>query len=162
MIELFTSRLEVTNPGLPLVDPHRFIDQPPRSRNEVLAALMRRMNICEERGSGIKKVIAAIEEYQSPAPDFRITSQHTIAVLFAPRTFADMDTQERIRACYQHACLWYVSGKRITNSSLRLRLGIEKKNYPMASRILKDTIEAGFIRQASGTKKDATYVPFWA
>ena len=162
MIELFETRMEITNPGLPLVDPLRFIDEPPRSRNETLAGLMRRMNMCEERGSGIKKVIAAVEEYQLPAPDFRITTQHTIAVMFAPRAFADMDRQERIRACYQHACLWYVSGKRITNSSLRDRLGIEKKNYPMASRILKDTIEAGFIRQASGTKKDATYVPFWA
>jgi len=162
MIELFAARLEVTNPGLPLVDPHRFIDEPPRSRNEGLAALMRRMNICEERGSGIKKVIEAIEEYQSPAPDFRTTSQHTIAVLFAPRPIADMDTQERIRACYQHACLWYVSGKRITNSSLRDRFGIEKRNYPMASRVLKDTIAAGLIRQAGGTKKDATYIPFWA
>ena len=162
MIELFTSRMEITNPGLPLVDPLRFIDEPPRSRNEALAGFMRRMNICEERGSGIKKVIAAVEAYQLPAPDFRITSQHTIAVLYAPRIFADMDSQERIRACYQHACLSYVAGKRITNSSLRDRLKIDKKNYPMASRILKDTLEAGFIRQASGTKKDATYVPFWA
>jgi ATP-dependent DNA helicase RecG len=144
------------------VDPLRFIDEPPRSRDEILAGLMRRMNICEERGSGIKKVIAAVETYQLPAPDFRTTSQHTIAVLYAPRTFADMDGQERIRACYQHACLSYVAGKRITNSSLRGRLKIDKKNYPMASRILRDTLEAGLIRQASGTKKDATYVPFWA
>ena len=67
------------------------------------------MNMCEERGSGIKKVIAAAEEYQLPAPDFRITTQHTIAVMFAPRAFAVMDRQERIRACYQHACLWYVA-----------------------------------------------------
>ena len=162
MIELFGSRLEVTSPGLPLVEPLRFIDEPPRSRNEGLAALMRRMNFCEERGSGIKKVITAVEEHQLPAPNFRATSQHTIATLYAPRNFAQMDSQERIRACYQHACLWYISGKRITNSSLRDRLGIEKKNYPMASRILKDTLEAGFIRLAGGTKKDATYVPFWA
>jgi predicted HTH transcriptional regulator len=162
MIELFGSRLEVTSPGLPLVEPLRFIDEPPRSRNEGLAALMRRMNFCEERGSGIKKVITAVEEHQLPAPNFRATSQHTIATLYAPRNLAQMDSQERIRACYQHACLWYISGKRITNTSLRDRLGIEKKNYPMASRILKDTMDAGFIRLAGGTKKDATYVPFWA
>jgi hypothetical protein len=31
-------------------------------------------------------------------PDFRTTTQHTIAVLFSPRAFADMDRQERIRA----------------------------------------------------------------
>jgi len=120
------------------------------------------MNICEERGSGIKKVITAVEQYQLPAPDFRTTPQHTIAVLYAPRAFASMNRQERIRACYQHACLWRVSGKQMTNSSLRHRLKIEKHNHSMASRLIRDTIAAGLIRMASGTKKDATYVPFWA
>jgi ATP-dependent DNA helicase RecG len=160
MIEFFASRMEITNPGLPLVDPLRFIDEPPRSRNEALAALMRRMNICEERGSGIKKVIAAVETFQLPAPDFRTTPQHTIAVLFAPRAFANMDRQERVRACYQHACLWFVSGKRMTNSSLRQRLRIE--DHSVASRVIRDTIAAELIRQAGGSTRDANYVPFWA
>jgi predicted HTH transcriptional regulator len=51
-------RIEITNPGEPLVDPQRFVDSPPKSRNEVLASLMRRFRICEERGSGIDKVIS--------------------------------------------------------------------------------------------------------
>ena len=105
MVEVFAGRIEIANPGLPLVDPIRFVDEPPRSRNGTLAGLLRRMDICEERGSGIDKVIAAVEEYQLPPPDFRTTTQHTIAVLLAPRAFADMDRRERIRACYQHACL---------------------------------------------------------
>lgn len=162
MIEIFTGRLEITNPGLPLIDPLRFIDEPPRSRNEVLAALMRRMNICEERGSGIKKVITAVEQYQLPAPDFRATPQHTIAVLYAPRAFVAMDRQERIRACYQHVCLWHVSGKQMTNASLRQRLRIDKDSYQLASRVIRDTIDANMIRQAGGSRKDARYAPFWA
>ncbi len=162
MIELFSDRMEVTNPGLPLIDTLRFIDESPRSRNETLAGLMRRMNICEERGSGIDKVIASVEAFQLPAPDFRTTSQHTIAVLFGPRDFSAMNRQDRIRACYQHACLWYVSGKQMTNTTLRSRLKIEKHNYSMASRIIRDTIEAGLVHQAGGSRKDANYVPFWA
>ena len=162
MIEIFADRMEITNPGLPLIDTLRFIDEPPRSRNERLAGLMRRMSICEERGSGIDKVIAAIEEFQLPAPDFRTTSQHTVAVLFGPREFAAMDREERIRACYQHACLWHVSGKTFTNASLRHRLKIEQRNYSQASRIIRDAIAAGLIRQAGGSRKDATYMPFWA
>jgi len=154
--------MEITNPGLPLIDTLRFIDEPPRSRNESLAALMRRMNICEERGSGIDKVISQVEAFQLPAPDFRTTPQHTVAVVFGPRSFSGMDRQDRIRACYQHACLWYVSGKPMTNSTLRGRLKIEKKNYPLASRIIRDTIDAGLIHQAGGSRKDARYVPFWA
>ena len=42
-----------------LVDTQRFVDTPPRSRNEALASLMRRFRICEERGSGIDGVAAA-------------------------------------------------------------------------------------------------------
>jgi ATP-dependent DNA helicase RecG len=162
MIEIFDDRMEITNPGLPLIDTLRFIDEPPRSRNEVLAGLMRRMNVCEERGSGIDKVIAAVESYQLPAPDFRTTPQHTIAVLYGPREFAEMSRDDRVRACYQHACLWYVSGRSMTNTSLRERLRIAKRNYSVASRIIRDTIDAQLIRQAGGSRKDASYVPFWA
>ena len=50
-IELFSDRLEITNPGASLIQPDRMIDLPPRSRNEALASLMRRMDICEEQGS---------------------------------------------------------------------------------------------------------------
>lgn len=165
LIELFSGRMEITNPGLPLIDTLRFIDEPPLSRNETLAGLMRRMNICEERGSGIDKVISNVEVFQLPAPDFRVTTNHTVAVLFGPREFSAMDKADRIRACYQHACLWFVSGKQMTNASLRKRLNIDDKNYPMASRIIRDTMDADLIKphaQTSGSKKDAKYVPFWA
>ena len=56
MVEIFEDRMEITNPGKPLVDTDRFLGSPPKSRNETLASLMRRFRICEERGSGIEKV----------------------------------------------------------------------------------------------------------
>jgi len=37
----------------------------------------------ESRGD-LLQLIAAVEEYQLPAPDFSTTTQHTMAVLFAP------------------------------------------------------------------------------
>ena len=86
-VEIFDTRIEITNPGSPLIEPLRFIDQPPRSRNERLAGLMRRMNICEERGTGVDKVIISIELHQLPAPDFRNPGENTAAVLFAPGAF---------------------------------------------------------------------------
>jgi predicted HTH transcriptional regulator len=33
-LEIFVDRMEITNPGLPLVQTDRFLDSPPRSRNE--------------------------------------------------------------------------------------------------------------------------------
>ncbi|MEZ4911496.1 MAG: ATP-binding protein [Saprospiraceae bacterium] len=70
MVEIFSDRIEITNLGIPLVDVNRFIDTAPKSRNESMASLMRRLNICEERGSGIDRAINAIEVYQLPAPKF--------------------------------------------------------------------------------------------
>jgi len=99
--------------------------------------------------------------FQLPTPDFRVAGDSTIAVLFGPRQFAQMDSTERIRACYQHACLQYVSDKRMTNTTVRKRLGIKESNYPLASRIIADTIKANLLRRHSGTRRDACYVPFW-
>lgn len=168
MVEIFANRMEITNPGEPLVDTLRFIDTPPRSRNEGLAALMRRMKICEEAGTGIDKVISLVETFQLPAPDFKaITTMQpgfTKATLYAPRTLGKMDAQERIRACYQHACLCFVSGGMMTNSTLRERLGVEPRNYAAVSRVIRDAVNAGLIRafDPEAGKRYIKYVPFWA
>jgi predicted HTH transcriptional regulator len=165
LVEVFADRIEITNPGIPLIETRRFIDAPPRSRNEKLAALMRRMNICEERGSGIDKVIGSIEFFQLPPPRFDVLEGHTKATLFAPRKLSDMDREDRLRACYQHACLRYVSGERMTNTSLRERLGIQDQNYSMASRIISEAISEKLVKREdpdSKSRKHARYVPYWA
>jgi predicted HTH transcriptional regulator len=167
MVEIFANRMEITNPGEPLVDTLRFIDTPPRSRNEGLAALMRRMKICEEGGTGIDKVVGAIEAFQLPAPDFQaITTMQpgfTKVTLFAHRKLSDMDSKDRIRACYQHACLCFVMGKRMTNASLRERFGIEGENAAQASRLIRESVKAGLVRlyDPEARRKNASYLPFW-
>ena len=165
VVEIFSDRVEVTNPGTPLIEPLRFIDQPPRSRNEQIAAFMRRIKICEERGSGIDKVIFEVEISQLTPPDFRKTDEHTISILYAQKTLNDMTPEERKRACYQHACLLYVSNDRMTNATLRTRFGIADHNYATASRIIGDTIKAELVKPfdpTSSSRKHASYVPFWA
>ena len=160
-IEVFTDRMEISNPGRPLIDTLRFIDEPPQSRNEKLVSLMRRMNICEERGSGIDKVIFQVEAFQLPAPDFRVTEHHTIAVLYGPRPLSEMDKVDRIRACYQHACLCYVSGKSMTNASLRERFKTD--SLAIVSKIISDAAKAGLIQSTEvSSRKYAKYMPFWA
>ncbi|AFY71189.1 putative transcriptional regulator [Thalassoporum mexicanum PCC 7367] len=166
MIEIFSDRIEITNPGIPLIDTLRFIDCPPQSRNESLAAFMRRIKICEERGSGIDKVIREVEIFQLPAPEFEVTgNNHTRAILYAHKDLAEMDNQDKIRACYQHACLRYVSRDVMTNSSLRERFSIEDKNQSIASRIIAETLNADLIKRydpSNKSKKLYRYVPFWA
>ena len=163
-IEIFDDRIEITNPGKPLIDTLRFLDEPPQSRNESLAKLMRRLNICEERGTGIDKVISQVELFQLPAPEFRVTESHTIAILYAPKKLTAMEKADKIRACYQHACLQFVSNEQMTNTTLRKRFGIEEQNYSIASRIIADTISIGLIKPhdpASTSRKLAKYLPYW-
>ncbi|QDS90934.1 Divergent AAA domain protein [Rosistilla ulvae] len=164
MIEIFDDRMEITNPGLPLVKTERFLDSPPRSRNESLASFMRRIGVCEERGSGVDKVVFQTEFYQLPAPSFESPEDSTRAVLFAHKALNDMDRTERVRACFLHAALRYVERDPMTNSSLRNRFGIEKKNSATASRIIKEALEDGKIKpyNPEQSKKYAKYVPFWA
>lgn len=165
MVEIFSDRIELTNPGTPLIDTLRFIDAPPQSRNDALAAFMRRLNICEERGSGIDKVVFYVELFQLPAPDFMVTENHTKVILFAPKSLAEMSKKDRIRACYQHAALQYVSNQQMTNASLRKRFSISAQNAAIASRIIAETLEEGLVKSAdpeNRSRKHATYIPFWA
>jgi ATP-dependent DNA helicase RecG len=164
MIEIFADRMEITNPGRPLVSTERFLDTPPRSRNESLASLMRRLRICEERGSGVDKVVSETEFYQLPAPLFETPEDSTRVVLFAHKMLRDMTREDRVRACYLHACLRYVSRDPMTNSSLRERFGIEQHNSAIASRIIKDAMEDGWIKpfDPQQGKRFAKYLPKWA
>lgn len=159
MIEIFDNRIEITNPGKPLIDTKRFIDHSPESRNEMLAGFMRRMNFCEERGSGIDKVIDAIEIFQLPAPEFIEGDNYTRVVMYSPKSLRQMSKPDKVRACYQHCCLKYVSGEYMTNKSLRERFDVDKKNYSTVSRITKEAIEVGLIKEYEESRM---YVPFWA
>jgi predicted HTH transcriptional regulator len=110
MIEIYSDRVAIFNPGQPLIVPERFIDEYV-SRNEKMADLMRRAN-----------------------------------------------------ACYQHCCLRYMQNEKMTNQSLRERFEVEEKNYPMVSRIIKETIEVGFIKEEDPENRDkrySKYLPFW-
>ncbi len=164
MIELFDNRMEITNPGVPLVDAERFLDSPPQSRNEALATIMRLINICEERGTGIDKVVFQTELYQLPAPVFEVTDRHTRSILFGHKDFSNMDNEDRVRACYLHCCLRYVNREHMNNASLRERFGIEAKNSAIVSRIIKESLKASVIKPYdpdAGTKA-MRYIPIWA
>jgi len=164
MVEIFDDRVEISNPGQPSVEVNRFIDEY-RSRNERLADLMRRIGVCEEKGSGIDKVVDAAEMFQLPAPEFRVDDVRTTCVLYGHRPFSEMTREDRIRACYQHSCLKYVMNSTMSNQSLRKRFGLPDERAETVSRVLRDTMDASLIKLRdtdSGSKKFARYVPFWA
>jgi len=115
------------------------------------------MGICEEKGSGVDKVIEAAEAYQLPAPDFRVGEKRTTAILFSHREFEDMDRNDRIRATYQHCCLRYVMNQKMTNQSLRARFRLPENRTESVSRTLRETVEAGKIKLADPEQRSLRY-----
>lgn len=164
MIDIFANRVEISNPGEPLVPVERFIDGY-QSRNEHLADLMRRFGICEEKSSGIDRVVDAAEAYQLPAPDFHAGFRRTIVTIFGPLPFDQMDRNNRVRACYQHCALRWVMGERMTNQTLRERFRLGEAKAAVTSQVIAATIEANLIKpdgSVGASRKFARYLPFWA
>lgn len=164
MVEVFINRIEITNPGTPLINVLEFLNHIPVSRNEAIAATMQSFKFCERQGSGIDRVVEECEKYQLPAPEFIRGDNYTQAILYAPRPLREMDRRDKIRACYQHACLKFANGEQMTNQSFRERMGIAEANYPMASRIIADTLGAGLIKlydPENKSKKLTKYIPSW-
>ncbi len=163
-IEIFTNRIVITNPGAPLNDINRLIDLPPISRNEILAESMFLLRLCEKRGSGIDRAIEAIEKAGLPPVKFTKSESATRVFLFPKKNFKEMTKQEKISACYQHACLMYEDHQAINNQSLRERFNLDKNNSSVASRILNDTLQSGLIKQEDElvtSKKFTTYIPYY-
>lgn len=164
VVELYSNRIEFANPGLPIVPVERFIDGY-QSRNERLADLMRRFGICEEKSSGIDRVVETAELYQLPAPDFQSGYHRTTVIVYGPRTFRNMDRVDRVRACYQHCVLQWVLRKQMTNQSLRERFCLTERRSGTVFQIISATAKAGLIKpDPSGTesRKYAKYIPEWA
>ena len=163
-IEIFQDRVQVTSPGEPLIQANRFIDSH-RSRNERVAYLTRMMRICEERGSGVDRMVNAAEEHELPAPDFRAGEQQTLATIYGPQHFHQMDREMRINACFLHCALKYLRNERMTNQSLRERFRLPSSGSTAASRVIDATIETRLIKldQKAGTsRRFRRYLPFFA
>lgn len=163
VVEIFANRIEITNPGLPLVDVDRIVDNPPKSRNEKLASLMRRLKMCEELGTGWDKIILSCELQQLPAPQINIYQENTKVTLLSNVNFFDLTINDKLWTCYMHACIKYIQGEFLTNSSLRERFGLEEKSSASISRLIKEACKKKYIKKLEDTApKHTKYIPVWA
>ncbi len=165
MVEIFSDRIEFSNAGAPLVSIDRIVDTVPVSRNENMAGFMHKCGICEERGSGYDKIVSATSQNEMLAP--RIENQNnqfTKVVIFAKVPFNITTREDRVRTCYMQACLEYVNFGVIGNSDIRNIFGLTEKESYKASRVIKDTLEAGLIKpiDESTAPRYMKYIPHWA
>ena len=164
VVEIFDNRIEITNPGVPLVDIARIIDNPAKSRNEKLASLMRKLKMCEELGTGWDKIIISCEFQKLPTPHINMYEENTKVTLFSEIPFFDLSPKDKLWACYMHSCIKYIQNEFLTNSSLRDRFGLEEKSSASISRLINDAVEKKYIKPLDPTTapRYMKYIPYWA
>jgi predicted HTH transcriptional regulator len=163
MVEIYFDRVAISNPGQPLIVPERFIDEYV-SRNEKMADLMRRLHFCEEKGSGVDKVIANNEAYHLPPINILVDDLRTTITIYSYQKLSEMSRMDKINACYQHCCLQYMLNEKMTNQTLRERFDVEEKNAAIVSRVIKDALLEKVIKiddPDSKSRKFVKYIPFW-
>lgn len=164
IVEIFDNRIEITNPGIPLVDILRIVDNPPKSRNEKLASLMRRLKMCEELGRGWDRMVLSCEAQYLPAPRIGVFAESTKVTLFSEMAFQNISQEDREWSCYLHACLNYIQGDALTNSSLRVRFNLPESSSGTVSRLIKETVSRKLIKPLDPTTapRYMRYIPIWA
>lgn len=163
VVEIFSNRVEVTNPGTPLIDIMRIVDNPPKSRNEKLASLMRRLRICEELGRGWDRMVLSCESQLLPAPRIHTYMDSTKVTLFSSLAFANIPSEDKRWSTYLHACLKYIEGDALTNTSLRERFGLKTTSSGQISRLIKDVINQGLLKplDPNTAPRYMRYIPKW-
>lgn len=163
-IEVFDNRIEITNPGIPLIDIERIVDNPPKSRNEKLASLMRNLKMCEELGSGWDRIVLTCELELLTAPKMNTYTENTKVTIYARQSFNEISQEDKLWSCYLHACVKYVCGESVTNASLRKRFGLEVSASANISRLIKEAVEKELIKpiDPNTAPKHMKYIPIWA
>ena len=162
VIEIYDNRIDVINPGNSLIETDRMIDER-KSRNESLAASMRDLGICEERGGGLDKTFLEIEKRGLPALDFNPSENSMRVTIFGPKEFKSMSKKEKLRSAFYHCVLCWIRQDYMSNESLRNRFGLTKEEYQVASAIISESKKTNRIKDADPNQgnKFARYVPYW-
>lgn len=165
LIEIYKDHIEISNPGNCLVDPGKILQSVPKARNERVVDVMRRLKICEVRGSGIDRVIQGVELLQLPAPKFENDENAFKVYIYAYKPFEKLTITEKLRALEQHITLLYIYQQYATNESLRVRFGLGEKKISVISNLVALAKEASLIKNfdpKSMSKRYVKYIPFWA
>lgn len=164
VVEIFEDRVEVTNPGTFLSDKRRILDSQPCCRNAKLASLMHRLGLCGQSGTGWLRAASACEAEHVPAPRIDLYEKHTRVTLYQKMPFGSMLPDDKLWACYLHACIRQIQGGQMTNASLRERFGLKGTASGCISRLIQDAVQKNCIRllDADAAPRYRKYIPFGA
>lgn len=167
LVAIYDNRIEFSNPGTTLIPAERVLNAQPKTRNSMIASLMRQMDLCEEGGTGWDLIVDSLEKAGMPSPVIKSEGGlGTLVTLYCDCPYTRMKKSERKNAVYWHACLLYAQGESMSNQSLRERFGLsdEKKNTVAMSRLIKECLEEALIKEEDedAGSKYKRYIPYWA
>lgn len=104
--------------------------------------------------------------------DFSITRTGPVVEIFSNRIeianaempYSNLSVEEKLWACYLHACIKQVQGEQLTNSSLRIRFGLKETSAGSISRLIKEAVEKELIKplEPYTVPRYMKYIPIWA
>ena len=110
------------------------------------------------------KIILSSELKHLPAPRITLYEDNMKVTLYASLDFNDILQEDKLWACYLHACIRYVEEKHMTNTSLRERFGLDDSYKSQMSRLIKQAVESKLIKPFDPTTapRYMRYIPIWA
>ncbi len=162
MVEIFTDSIVFNNSGSPGVPIEHFIDTYSKT-NEPIASFMERCHLCEERGSGIDKIVMALEHEHTAPIRIDALFKSTSVTLPFHREFADMSSEERLRCCAEHCVISYLNRRYMTNTSLRERFGLDSSYVHVISQLIQLAVKEQLIKPlTTETRRNRCYIPVWS
>ncbi len=108
------------------------------------------------------RVSTRVEYGMLALADIVLYSENGTSVSYKPVSTLSME--EKLLACYLHACVLFVQGECLTNSTLRNRFGLGESSSGMASRIIKEAVGKKYIKpfDPDTAPRYMKYIPIWA
>lgn len=72
--------------------------------------------------------------------------------------------EDKLWACYLHACVKQVQNEQLTNTSLRERFGLNQSSAGSVSRLIKEALNLKLIKplDPDTAPRYMRYIPYWA
>jgi ATP-dependent DNA helicase RecG len=164
-VRLDDDGLTVSSPGgfVEGITLHNLLVVAPRSRNPLLADIVKRIGLAERTGRGIDRIYEGMLRYGRPAPDFTMSDDSSV-VLVLPKSDADtgflemiLDQEERTGTAMPIDSLIILSRLRSERRLTTATLTTNTQKTEQATRTaLEKLVEAGLV-EAHGAARGRTY-----
>ncbi|HOV31467.1 MAG TPA: ATP-binding protein [Anaerolineaceae bacterium] len=170
---LGTVHVRLDDDGLTITSPGGFIEgvtlqnllvAPPRSRNPLLADIVKRIGLAERTGRGIDRIYEGMLRYGRPAPDYSMSDMYSVVLLMS-RADADISFLEMILAYEERTGIPMPLDSLIILSRLRQERRLTTNDLEASTQkpesstraTLEKLVEAGLI-EAQGAGRGRSYM----